>query len=537
MSTKLPLVDRLRRLPPAKRQAIFDMIREKHGVGALADLRNDREGFWMRESQIVTDEELNPPDRKKPALVCFTGPRGDGKTYAAVHLFDKLITTGRAKHPRIFAATEADVDKAVVHGLSGIMSLYSETDPMRPVWLTSEGSAGVLRYPNGVEVLCFSAKSTEQAVGYSGDLDLYDDVAKWGASAYTAWGHARVSCRVGMGLGIVATTRRGTHLLQRLLKGDLEGVLMKRGDDLEANKFNLSRVVYDQVRAELGETDFVRRELDDEDVSAASPFVGLDFDSAPIRVMAAPRSDFTEVVIAIDPAEGKGGDHDEWGIGAAGRREDRHVVALDDGSGSYDDDEAATKALELCELWDARRIIVESNRGPRVLNAIRAAYYRRQLEAREDGREVRPMPEIVPIRAKDGKALRAGPLRILYAQGTLHHAPGLRIMERQMREWDPDAPRRPRVDDRIDWWVHAVHHLADLSGAMPFRRDQVEGLGDRVRAMKAGRRGEFGGTRIPRGAVNANGLITHPDAPPGDPRERPRGRRYRRGGIAKKKIW
>lgn len=34
-------VDRLRALPPVKRQAVFDMIREKHGAGALVDLRGD----------------------------------------------------------------------------------------------------------------------------------------------------------------------------------------------------------------------------------------------------------------------------------------------------------------------------------------------------------------------------------------------------------------------------------------------------------------------------------------------------------------
>jgi hypothetical protein len=40
--------------------------------------------------------------------------------------------------------------------------------------------------------------------------------------------------------------------------------------------------------------------------------------------------------------------------------------------------------------------------------------------------------------------------------------PGLAQLERQQREWDPDAPRRPRVDDRIDWLVHAAHYLAYL---------------------------------------------------------------------------
>lgn len=520
-----PLSDRFRALPSATRELILAEVEREFGAGALADLRYDFEGFWLRATQIVTDEELAPKDRDPPALVVFTGPRGDGKTQSAVTLFDRLVRTGEAKRPRIFAATEGDVDKAVVHGESGIMSLYRPSDPNRPRFMRQEGPAGVLRYPNGTEVLCYSAKVSEGAVSYNADLDLYDDVAKWGAYAYTAWAHARLSCRIGMALGIVATTRRGTHLLRRLLGGNIDGVLMKRGDHLDANRFNLSPKLYRQIRAELGESDLLRQELDDEDTSSTSPFVDLDFDSAPIRILEAPRSDFSEVVVAVDPAEGKGGDHDEWGVGAAGRRHDRHVVALDDASGSYDDAEAADAAIRLCEVWDAKRIVVESNRGKRVMNAIEAAYYRRKIEAMQAGEAIRPMPELVPIQAKDGKVLRAGPLRVLYLGGTLHHVPGLKLLEKQQREWDPSGPKRPRQDDRIDWWVHAVHYLADLGGLGGMKIEHVEGLGDRNRQL----------VNKSRDRQDGRDLMRSDTVPASDPRSsfRPRGQ-Y---SLRKRKIF
>jgi phage terminase large subunit-like protein len=518
------LADRVRALPADVRARLFEQVEHELGVGALSDLRHDFQGFWLHEGQKVSDEELFPTDRDAPSLVLFRGERGGGKTQAAMVLFDRLICEGKAKRPRIFAAIEGDVDKAVVHGESGIMSLYDKRDPNRPRFLRQEGPAGILRYPGGIEVICYTAKASEGAVSYNADLDLYDDFAKWGARAYEALGHARFSCRIGIAIGIMATTRRGTHMLRRYLKGNIGSVLAKLCR-AEENRFNLSPKIFRQIRQEFGEDDdFMRQELDDEDVAASSPFHGLNFDSAPIRILEAPRVDFAEVIVAIDPAEGKGGDHDEWGIGAAGRRQDGHVVALDDASGSYDDDEGADAALRLCELWDVSKIIVESNRGPRVMNAIRAAYYRRELEAARGGEAVeRSMPEIIPIRAKDGKVIRAQPLRTLYLQGSLHHVSGLRALEKQQREWDPTGPRRPRADDRIDWLTHAVHFLADLGAIGGMRIEHVEGLADRVRALKG---------KPPKGD---SGLIKSDKVPAGDARSsyRPRGR----GRVGRKKIW
>ncbi len=468
-----PLVDRLRALPPGARAALFDQLGATPGV--LTDVRYQFDTFWGRESQIVT-----PEDVRRAALVVFTGRRGLGKTEAAVQLFNREILAGRAVRPRIFGANEGDVDKAVVHGDSGILATLPPDQ--RPIWIRGEGPAGVLRYRNGVEVVCFSARSPEGAVSHQGDLDLYDDLAKWGPHTFTAWAHARASCRVGVACGIVATTRRGTVLLRKLLGGDVPGVLIKRSDDIHANRFNLSPKNYRAMVSEFGGTDFHRQEMDDEDVGS-SPFTGLVFEAAPIRIDAAPRSDFVELVVAVDPSAGKGGDHDDWGIGAAGRRRDGHVVALDDDSGQHDDDSGGEKVLDICERWGATVIIVEANRGPHVRSAIRAAFYKRRAECGAE--RLRPMPDIVPVTARDGKKLRAGPLRGLYRQGMLHHVAGLGAMEKQQREWDPDGPKYPRQDDRIDWWVHAVHHLADLGAAAGAPAPSPEDLAAAAKSIAA----------------------------------------------------
>lgn len=483
-----PLVERLRLLPPAGRAALFAELGAV--PGALSDVRYDW-SFWAHEHQVVTPEEI-----ERFGLILFTGPRGTGKTEAAVHTFNREILEGRAEAPRIFAATEADADKTVVHGLSGIMRALPRD--LRPRWMAGEGTAGVLRYTtfagNRVDALCFGVKSAETAVGNAGDLDLYDDYAKWGPNAETALAHARLSCRVGYACGLMATTRRGVTLLRKLLTGDVESVLVKRPTDLRVNRFNLSPKNYRSVLAEFGTTDLVRQELEDEDVSASSPFAGLDFDAKPIRVLEINRADFVEVIVAADPADGKGGEHDDWGIGVAGRRRDGHVVAIEDATGQYDDDEAGAKILELCWRWGALKVVGEGNRGvERLRSVIRAAHLARQLEAAQRGEErPKPMPELVPVTAREGKKLRAGPLRGLYIAGTLHHTAALGALERQQREWDPDGPKRPRQDDRIDWLVHAVHHLADLGDAAGNNAaEQLDGLAEKVRELGRGGRGEM----------------------------------------------
>lgn len=496
-----PLSDRLRALSPTARAQLFERIGRV--PGALTDIRYDWEGFWARYDQLVAPAEL-----ERYGLILFTGPRGCGKTRAAVELFNREILTGRAQRPRIFAANEADVDKAVVHGESGIMACLPRED--RPRWMVNEGPAGVLRYRNGVEVLCFTVRSPEGAVSHAGDLDLYDDVAKWGPTGPVAWGHARVSCRLGYACGIVATTRRGTLLLSKLLKGDMQHVMIRRPADLRGNRMNLNASLFDRLAVEFAGDDLLRQEIDDEDVSSTSPFAALEFDQQPIRITSIDRNDIAEVIVAADPADGKGGDHDEWGIGAAARLRNRHVVALDDASDSFDDGEAGAAILALCERWGATTVVGESNRGvARLQSVIKAAHLTRELE--RGSARPRPMPELVPVTAREGKKLRAGPLRPLYLQGMLHHTPGLAKLERQQREWNPDGPKRPRQDDRIDWLVQAVHYLADLGDVVNDPSLQLDGLRERADAVQA------------RVQANAEAkLQTFPGLPSSDPRSQAR---------------
>ncbi len=445
----LPLADRLRRLPGPIRRALYKRLGEELGPQALASLRWEWERFFARPDQLV-------PRDHDWVLIVFAGPRGDGKTEAALHLWLREILEGRSTLPRFFCATEDDVEKLVVRRI-----LPALPPQERPEWKSTDK---VLVFRNGVTAQGYAAAATESCVGDEGDLDFIDDPAKFGARGATAWKHARTSCRKGLGRCIVATTRRGVEFIRKILAGEVAEV--RRAPRPRMNIYNLVPGYYERMAKELGGDAFYLQEIEDVDVSSSSPFAGLDFAEEPIRCGRPRPDEIDEVVIAIDPSDGKGPTHDDWGIGAACRRKDRHVVALEDRTGNYDEEEAGKAALTLAAEIGATKIVVETNHGRHVTSTLRAAHLKMELDALRGNphARARPMPEIVLVNAKDKKDIRAGPVRSLYVDKLIHHVAGLFDLEKEMLEWEPRGPRRVNVDNRIDWLVHAAHHLADLGG-------------------------------------------------------------------------
>jgi phage terminase large subunit-like protein len=429
--------------------------------GALAAVHYDP-AWWLRPDQRP------PPPEDDYGILVFRGNRGTGKTEAAIYYFAGEIHAGRARDPAIVVGTGKNDPAALAKRFQRALA-----PRLRPRYEKSTGPAGTFYFPGPdgeVEVPVFSSAAPEALPMNNFDLAFADDIAKWGPHAEQTWNHLRACVRIGVARIVVATTARGTKLLlRRLLGGNMEGVVIRRPPvkdgrpDAWANRRNLNAKQLARAVADARGTRFGREEHDDEDTASNSPFDGLDFDSddSTIRVKVVRREEFEEIIVAADPAEGKGGDHDEWGIGAAGRRPDGDVVGLEDGSGEMDDAEAGERVLALCERWGATKIVCEKNRGERVFTIIRAAWNARRAGGRQG--KLAALPELIGVTARDQKRLRAGELRPLYLSGLLHHGPGMVPVERQAREWDPDAPRRPRVDDRIDWWVHAVHYLARLA--------------------------------------------------------------------------
>lgn len=453
--TDLALVDRLRRLPRDARAAIYAELAAT--PGALGARAYDWEGLWARPDQIV-------PRAESWTLMVFAGNRRSGKTTAAIHLWTREILEGRAIAPRIIAANEGDVE-----ALAKTRIVPSLPRHLRPDFISSVKPAGLLIFKNGVEARGYTAAAPESTVSHEGDLDFYDDVAKWGPKGEMAWKHARISCSVGLGRGIVATTRRGVRFLRKLLDG--ENATVRRPSDPRANKYNLAAGYHDRIAAELGGDDFFAQEMDDIDIEAGSPFDRVNF--AALRVASLPR-DLKRIAIWIDPATSSKSRSCEVGVVAVGIDSRGTLYGIADRSKVMSAAEWPVAAHDLFDELQARRpdvpnhMGIETNKGgemgPRLL---RAEEIIRRLRAGKPGVSV---IEIREYHSKISKTKRAEPVGNLARNGHLAMLPGMQAVESQcyaLTDAEDDK------NDRADAFVLGVLDLAELDKPKVDREGQT----------------------------------------------------------------
>lgn len=449
MSCALALVDELRRWPLADFEALLAAL----APDEAAALWWAWEDFWARGDQLAPTGEWD--------YWWLFGGKGSGKTRSAAQWVNARAEAGHGP-VQLVAGTDDDVRDTMVEGVSGILACARPD--FAPDW---EPSKRRLTWPNGTAGLCFSAEEPKRIHGKGCQTAWYDDLTGWKSRAKETFDMGSFNLREGPDARCVLTANPEESELIVSLFDDPTRLIVRTDSQTDANLANLDPK-YARKLGQFAGTQIEERHRFGKMIrtQGANPFRGLALDQAPIRVHEA--GDLEEIAVALDPAEGSTMQHDEWGIGAAGRRSDRHVVGLEDVSDRLDEPDAGDAALDLLDRWavlypSARLVIVgEINRGEqRLRSVLNAAYWRRVHE----GRSRRPLPEIVGVRAKDAKGIRAGDLRGLYLGGLLHHLAGMAPCEAQQRSWNPLAPKRAAADDRIDWLTHAVHHLADLAGA------------------------------------------------------------------------
>lgn len=439
----LALVDELRRWPSNEFDALLASLTPEEAA-ALAFAWE----FWARPDQIA-------PSGFWVFWFLFGG-KGSGKTRSAA---EWIIARARAGLGPIglIAGVDDDVRDTMIEGESGILEC-SPPDFM-PSW---EPSKRRLVWPNRVRGLGFSADEPKRLHGKGFQTAWCDDLTGWKTRAKETFDLVSLNLRIGDARCVMTANPEESELILSLC--DDPRPIITTHSETDDNAANLAPALFETLKTLPVElVDRHRRGIMTR-TAASNPFRGLAFDEPPIRVFDAGELD--EIAVCVDPAEGSSQRHDEWGIGAAGKRADRHVVGLEDVSDRYDEPDAGEAALELLDRWAALYplarlvLLAEVNRGEnRLRSVINAAHWKRVHE----GRSRRPPPEIIPVRAKEGKHLRCGDLRGLYLGGLLHHLVGMARAEEQLRGYNPLAPKRPAQDDRIDWWTHAVHHLADLA--------------------------------------------------------------------------
>ena len=460
----LALVDRLRSLPRADVAPLLAALTPEERV-ALACAWPE---FWARPDQLA------PPGSW--LYWWLFGAKGTGKTRAAAEWVNGRARAGLG--PIVLCAgMDDDVrDTMIEDKFSGL--LVCSPPDFVPEW---EPSKGRVTWPNGVTAHRRSAEKPARVHGKAVMTGWYDDLTGWGPHAKETFDLLHWNYREGDARCVLTANPEESELILDLCDDPTWGIV-RTDSELDQNIANLGARYEQQIARFAGSAMDLRfRKGVMVRSSRSNPFHGIDFAAPPVRIF--DPGELEEIVVALDPSEGSSMRHDEYGIGAAARRTDRHVVGLEDASGRMEPNEAGEVALELLDRWATHypaarlSILAEINRGEgRVRDTINAAHWRRVHE----GRSRRPPPEVIGVRAKDGKLLRAGDLRGLYlgAGGALlHHLPGMAPCEAQQRGYNPLAPKGPAQDDRIDWWTHAVHHLAGLAEGLPPDASRTLGIG------------------------------------------------------------
>jgi phage terminase large subunit-like protein len=468
VSHPLAPIDRARRLPRATRRALYARLRGL-GPGALGTRRYRWRGWLARPDQLVGQEELAGKD-----TIVFRGVRRVGKTEAAIRFFIEEILAGRARLPRLIGKIPADVGMLAKR----IRDACPPQD--RPEWIPAAvdgGPAGVLRFPNGIEVPCFAAASPEAIVGWEGDLFLLDDIAKWAHYTETAWFHARTACSKGRALLIVATTKRGRRVLRQLLGGKFDNVLVKAPPSARANDGNLAAGFRDRRAGDLRDSELYDDDLDDsEDPDGESPFADFDFIAA--RVDAPPRP-LVELAVWVDPATSSTTRSCKVGMVGGGIDASGTVVILANRSRILSAREWPTAAHQLLEelleehpAADAH-LGIEDNKGgdmgPEMLHD------REKLlrVARPGGKPVSVI-EVRRTTASKSKTKRAQRPANLAREGQLLFLRGRTPEEREaMRELEKSLTNLTddgRGNDDADAAVHLVNDVAGLGDEREIRK-------------------------------------------------------------------
>lgn len=424
------------------------MSRKDGPDGARPALPDDEALAGMTDAEVaaVSWDHVAHKGQRAPqgdwATWLFLGGRGAGKTRAGAEwVWAEAVrlarTVGEAGRIALVGPTLHDARTVMVEGPSGVLNL-----PWRS-GARYEPALRRVRFPGGVLGLLFSAGEPERLRGPQFH-------AAWG-DELCAWLHGREALamlRLGLRLGerprlMLSSTPKPGGLLRGVLA---EPGLERTDAPTDANAGNLAPGFLEAMRGLYGGTRRAAQELDGRVLEAEGALFGL---TEIERAKAAGR-DWTggceTVVVAVDPPAGplSGRARDACGIVVAGRRGERALVLEDRTVRGLTPEGWARRVRTAVEAHAAARVVVETNQGGAMAEAVlRAAGLK------------------VPIRrvhATLGKAARAEPVAALYEQGRVAHAAGLEALEEElMGLGGADVGRGS--PDRADALVWAVTDL------------------------------------------------------------------------------
>jgi phage terminase large subunit-like protein len=427
----------LRKLPKNKVDEVFKQL----GPKRVEELKRDW-NFWARDEQLEPQGDWN--------TWFINAGRGFGKTRAGVEWVREQVKRG-TKRIAAVAATNSDIERVMVKGESGFLSICWEGDKTYrggkmgfPEWSPTKRT---LSWENGAQVQFFSAEEPERLRGPQFEAAWCDELAAWNKDIDT-WSMLQFCMRLGKHPRImVTTTPKPTKLVRQILKDSKTHVTTGSTFD---NAANLAGTYLKAVKEQYEGTRLGRQELYAEVLEEAEGALWTTdmLDKASVKHEDVPQ--LNRVVVALDPAVTSNAESDMTGIVVAGVDVNGVVYVLGDYTDRLSPQGWASKAIQLYHQHQADRIVAEVNQGGDMV---------KQTIYGED--------ETIPykaVRASRGKFARAEPISALYERGLVKHVVNppdgatLNELETQMRTWEPlGSIGSP---DRLDACVWAITDLS-----------------------------------------------------------------------------
>jgi phage terminase large subunit-like protein len=394
--------------------------------------------FWARDDQA-------PPPGDWIIWLILAG-RGAGKTRAGAEAVRAWIET----YPivNLIGATIADARDVMVRGESGILACCRRDE--RPRFLAADLR---LEWPNGAVSQLFSAEEPDRLRGKQHMKLWCDELAAWRQP--DAFDQAMLGLRLGdKPQAIITTTPRPSKIIKTLAAG--KDTIVTRGSTFD-NKAHLARTFFERITARYKGRAIGRQELFAEIVeeAAGALWTRALIERQRVAPEAAP-TEYSEIVVAVDPPARSGSKSDECGLIVAAKAENGLFYVLAD----------LTSQGETPGAWGARvgaafrgfkanRVVAEVNQGGDMV-----AEVLRQSE---------PNLPVRAVHATRGKFLRAEPIAAAYERGLVHHAGTFMKLEDQLCALTPDFDRRAAgfSPDRADALVWALSDLLGVGRSSP----------------------------------------------------------------------
>ena len=393
MSARRMLMERLKAMPPAERNALlFSLTGDER-----RQLLFDWEG-WALAGQTA-------PAAGWRVWLMQAG-RGFGKTRAGAEWVMALARATPQLKFALVGATVADARRVMIEGDSGLLRLAEAEGPV--TWLHTRGE---LTFGDEATAYIFSAEKPDGLRGPQHHYAWCDELAAW-RYGEAAWDNLLLGLRLGDAPRVVVTTTpRPTPLVRKVRA--LNDCIVSGGRTRD-NPFLPTSFVA-AVEQQYGGTRLGRQELDGELLADHEGALWSRALLDACRVDDVPA--LVRVVIGVDPPASAGGD--ACGIVAVGRCAEERAWVLEDASIAGATPAGWAAAVAACAArHGADRVVAEKNQGGDMVGAV-----------------LRGADAALPVRlvhASRGKLARAEPVAALYEAGKVAHVRGLSALEDEL---------------------------------------------------------------------------------------------------------